>query len=96
MRDKKLLDEIEALRQRVFSFNLKFTEAGDWALWFTLNSRAYTFRGDTLREVLAKALAREPVALQPIWLKIRAGKKLTEAEETAWSNRWCDDYPVRA
>lgn len=33
--------------------------------------------------------------MQAIWLKILSGKPLTEAEELAWHNRWCAEYPVK-
>lgn len=31
--------------------------------------------------------------LQAIWEKILRGEFLTNAEQTAWSNRWCVDMP---
>lgn len=31
--------------------------------------------------------------LQAIWQKIIRGLPLTDAEQTAWSNRWCEDMP---
>lgn len=33
--------------------------------------------------------------LQAIWAKIQRGEKLTYAEQTAWSNQWCRDYPTK-
>ena len=33
--------------------------------------------------------------LQAIWQKILRGEVLTDAEQTAWSNHWCADYPVK-
>ena len=36
------------------------------------------------------------MSMQAILLKILSGKPLTEAEELAWHNHWCNDYPVRA
>jgi hypothetical protein len=35
------------------------------------------------------------MSLQAIWLKILSGKPLTEAEELAWHNRWCEDSPSK-
>jgi hypothetical protein len=35
------------------------------------------------------------MSIQAIWLKILSGKPLTEAEELAWHNRWCEDSPSR-
>lgn len=33
--------------------------------------------------------------LSAIWSKILRGEPLTDAEQTAWGNRWCNDYPAR-
>lgn len=33
--------------------------------------------------------------LQAIWEKIMRGETLTYAEQTAWANRWCNDYPTK-
>lgn len=35
------------------------------------------------------------MTIKEIWMKILSGKPLTEAEELAWHNRWCEDYPSR-
>jgi hypothetical protein len=35
------------------------------------------------------------MSIQAIWLKILSGKSLTEDEELAWHNRWCEDSPSR-
>jgi hypothetical protein len=35
------------------------------------------------------------VSIKAIWLKILSGKPLTEAEELAWHNHWCEDSPSR-
>lgn len=34
--------------------------------------------------------------LKAIWAKIMRGEKLTYAEQTAWSNRWCTDAPSKS
>lgn len=36
------------------------------------------------------------MSIQAIWAKILRGEPLTQAEQTAWSNRWCTEYPSRA
>lgn len=41
-----------------------------------------------------RAKARQE-AVRVIWLKILRGEELTESEQTAWSNRWCEDTPSR-
>ena len=33
------------------------------------------------------------MSLQAIWEKILRGEPLTDAEQTAWSNRFCEDTP---
>lgn len=32
--------------------------------------------------------------MREIWGKILRGETLTDAEQTAWSNLWCEDYPT--
>jgi hypothetical protein len=39
--------------------------------------------------------AESEMSIKAIWLKILSGKPLTEAEELAWHNHWCEDSPSR-
>lgn len=47
-------------------------------------------------ETLADRAKTAQEAIRAIWDKTLKGEPLTEAEELAWHNHWCADYPVRA